>query len=210
MAEPAPIAEEAYIYAFPMMGAYKTIYEANIDTKSPRYNGPFNKISHQTRVIDTGVGRDNIYSTAQLDLRADPMVICVPAVDKDRYYAVQLIDLYTCRYGYIGSRATGSEAGCYAIVGPSWGGGTPKGVSKVLSQARHPGAAETAWPARTPGTDPAASVGETLTVFVSTEPAGQQICRVLHVFPGKTRRCRGNQGCRSGAVASHIVTWAVP
>ena len=53
-----------------------------------------------------------------LDLRAEPMVISVPAVDKKRYYSVQLIDGNTYNYGYIGSRATGSEAGDYLVVGP--------------------------------------------------------------------------------------------
>jgi hypothetical protein len=60
------------------------------------------------------------------------MVLCVPEVDKGRYYSVQLTDMYTCNYGYIGSRATGNGSGCYLVVGPSWGGDKPKGVDKVF------------------------------------------------------------------------------
>ena len=67
-----------------------------------------------------------------LDLRAEPMVISVPAVDPKRYYSVQLIDGNTYNYGYIGSRATGSEAGDYMVVGPDWKGATPPGVKKVF------------------------------------------------------------------------------
>ncbi|HEV3115607.1 MAG TPA: DUF1254 domain-containing protein, partial [Gemmataceae bacterium] len=75
---------------------------------------------------------DTPYSMVQLDLRSEPMVLCVPEVDKGRYYSVQLSDMYTCNYGYIGSRATGNGSGCYLVVGPSWGGDKPKGVGKVF------------------------------------------------------------------------------
>jgi hypothetical protein len=67
-----------------------------------------------------------------LDLRAEPMVLSVPAVDKKRYYSIQLIDSNTYNYGYIGSRATGNEAGDYLVVGPDWKGETPPGIKKVF------------------------------------------------------------------------------
>ena len=54
----------------------------------------------------------------QVDLRAEPIVLCVPEVEKGRYYSVQLIDMYSFNYGYIGSRATGNGAGCYMVAGP--------------------------------------------------------------------------------------------
>jgi hypothetical protein len=60
------------------------------------------------------------------------MVISVPPVDKDRYYSVQLIDGNTYNFGYIGTRATGSEAGDYLVVGPDWKGETPAGIKKVF------------------------------------------------------------------------------
>ena len=60
------------------------------------------------------------------------MVLSVPAVDPKRYYSVQLIDGNTYNYGYIGSRATGSEAGDYMVVGPDWKGATPAGIKKVF------------------------------------------------------------------------------
>ena len=67
-----------------------------------------------------------------MDLRAEPLVLSVPAVDPKRYYSVQLIDGNTYNYGYIGSRATGSEAGDYMVVGPDWKGATPPGIKKVF------------------------------------------------------------------------------
>jgi hypothetical protein len=61
------------------------------------------------------------------------MVISVPAVPKERYYSVQLIDGNTYNFGYIGTRATGSEPGDYLVVGPGWKGQAPAGVKKVFS-----------------------------------------------------------------------------
>ena len=75
---------------------------------------------------------DTPYSFAWLDLRAEPIVLSVPEVEKDRYYAVQLEDGNTFNYGYIGSRATGNEAGDYMVVGPDWQGEAPKGIKKVF------------------------------------------------------------------------------
>jgi hypothetical protein len=67
-----------------------------------------------------------------MDLRAEPIVISVPAVDPKRYYSVQLTDASTYNYGYIGSRATGSDAGSYMVVAPGWTGDTPPGIKKVF------------------------------------------------------------------------------
>ena len=69
----------------------------------------------------------------QLDLRAEPVVICVPAIPKERYYSVQMIDMYTFNYGYIGSRATGNDAGCYMVAGPGWKGETPAGIKQTFT-----------------------------------------------------------------------------
>jgi Protein of unknown function (DUF1254) len=52
----------------------------------------------------------------RLDLRTEPMVVSVPAVAKERYYSVELTDGNASKYGYIGSRSTGSGAGKYLIA----------------------------------------------------------------------------------------------
>ena len=70
-----------------------------------------------------------------MDLRAEPMVISVPAIDRSRYYSVQLCDASTYNYGYIGTRATGTDAGDYLVAGPDWNGATPPGIKKVFRSA---------------------------------------------------------------------------
>jgi hypothetical protein len=75
---------------------------------------------------------DTPYSFVGLDLRAEPIVLCVPEVEKERYYDVQLVDMYTFNYGYIGSRATGNDAGCFMVAGPDWKGETPAGIQQAF------------------------------------------------------------------------------
>ena len=131
-------AEEAYLYGFPMLVAYKVLYDYNVDQDSGAYIGPFNSIVSEARVYtpaDTAVSTPNSdtpYSFAQLDLRAEPMVLCVPEIEPSRYYDVQLTDMYTNNFGYLGSRATGNGAGCHMVAGPGWSGDTPQGVAEVF------------------------------------------------------------------------------
>ena len=67
-----------------------------------------------------------------MDLRAEPIVLTVPTIEKERYFSIQLIDAYTFNFDYIGSRATGNDGGSFLIAGPDWKGTTPKGVKKVI------------------------------------------------------------------------------
>ncbi len=131
--------QQAYIYGFPMVAAYKAMYQFNVDKSDPQYKGPFNKVVNDAQVFtpkDTAIvtpNSDTPYSMLQADLRAEPIVFCVPKVEKNRYYSVQLTDMYSFNYGYVGSRATGNDAGCYMVAGPDWKGETPKGIRKVFN-----------------------------------------------------------------------------
>jgi hypothetical protein len=75
---------------------------------------------------------DTPYSFLWMDLRAEPLVLSLPAVSKDRYFSVMLADAHTYNYGYMGSRATGNKAGKYMVVGPDWNGEKPAGIDKVF------------------------------------------------------------------------------
>jgi hypothetical protein len=138
-AETKAIAEEGFIYGLPIVMNYAVMYEFAVDSKGSQFKAPFNQILNLHRVStykDTAVvtpNSDTPYSTLWLDLRAEPMVISVPAVPRERYYSVQLIDGNTYNYGYIGSRATGPEAGDYMVAGPDWKGETPAGIKKVFT-----------------------------------------------------------------------------
>jgi len=137
--ETKAIAQEAFVYGLPIVMNYAVMHEFVLDKNSGQYKGPFNKICNNARVFtyeDTAVvtpNSDTPYSMLWLDLRTEPMVISVPAVDKSRYYSVQLTDGNAYNYGYIGSRATGVEAGNFLVVGPDWKGTLPKGIKKIFT-----------------------------------------------------------------------------
>jgi hypothetical protein len=136
--EAKAIAEEGFIYGLPIVMNYAVMYEYAVDKNSGQFKAPFNQIKNEARVYtykDTAVitpNSDTPYSIAWLDLRAEPIILSVPAVEKTRYYSVMLCDGNTFNYGYIGSRATGSESGDYMVVGPDWKGATPPGIKKVF------------------------------------------------------------------------------
>ena len=136
--ETKAIAEEAFIYGLPIVMNYAIMNEFAIDKNSGQFKAPFNEINNDQHVFtykDTAVvtpNSDTPYSMVWLDLRAEPLVISVPAVPGKRYYSVQLIDGNAYNYGYIGSRATGNDAGDYLVVGPDWKGEKPAGIKKVF------------------------------------------------------------------------------
>jgi hypothetical protein len=137
-AEARAIAKEAYIYGYPMVDSYRILHAYFVDTANPEYRGGWNELFNTARVYtpaDKAVqtpNSDTPYSMIGLDLRAEPMVLTVPPIEKDRYFSIQLVDAYTFNFAYVGSRATGNDGGSFLIAGPGWNGETPKGITKVI------------------------------------------------------------------------------
>jgi hypothetical protein len=125
------IAEEGFIYGLPLVMNYASMNAFAVNRNSGQFKAPFNELHSEAQVFtskDTAVvtpNSDTPYSIVWLDLRAEPMVLTVPAVPKSRYYSVHLCDGNTFNYGFIGTRTTGPEAADYLIVGPDWKGDTP-------------------------------------------------------------------------------------
>src|SRR5271169_2748959 len=136
--ETKQIAQEGFIYGLPIVMNYVSTYELFVDAASSQYKAPIGKVINEARVFtykDTAVitpNSDTPYSLMDVDLRAEPTVISVPAVPKPRYYAVQLTDANTFNYGYIGSRATGTAPDDCMLVGPDWKGETPPHIKQVF------------------------------------------------------------------------------
>jgi hypothetical protein len=136
--EARAIAKEAYIYGFPLVDNYRAEYAYFVDRQNPEFKAPWNQITNIPRVFtpaDVAVqtaNSDTPYSWLGLDLRAEPIVLTLPQIEKERYYSVQLTDAYTFNFSYLGTRATGNDGGSFAIAGPHWQGPTPKGVKKVI------------------------------------------------------------------------------
>jgi hypothetical protein len=132
------IAKEAYVYGFPMVDNYRILHSYSVDTASPEYKGEVNTVHSVARVYtpeDKAVqtpNSDTPYSMLTLDLRAEPIVLTVPTIEKGRYYSLQFIDLYTHNFAYVGSRVTGNEGASYLVAGPDWTGEKPDGIKEVI------------------------------------------------------------------------------
>jgi len=137
-AEARVIAREAYVYGLPLVMGYKAMYLNVVWKESPEYKAPFNQIKNMARIStpeDKAIvtpNSDTPYSWAYLDLRSEPVVLSAGQVESGRYFSIQLIDLYTHNFAYIGTRATGNAAGSFLIAGLEWKGETPKGISRVF------------------------------------------------------------------------------
>jgi hypothetical protein len=137
-AEARGIAKEAYIYGLPIVDNYRIQHAYFVDRGNPDYKAPWNQLHNIPRVFtpeDKAVqspNSDTPYSWIGLDLRTEPIVFTVPPIEKERYFSVQLIDLYTHDFDYLGSRTTGNDGGSFLISGPNWRGETPKGITKVI------------------------------------------------------------------------------
>lgn len=132
------IATEAYIYGFPMVDNYRIQFAYFQDPTNPEYKAPRNILFNIPRVFtpeDRAIqtpNSDTPYSWIGMDLRAEPLVFTVPVIESNRYWSLQLIDLYTHNFDYLGSRTTGNGGGSFAIAGPNWQGDLPEGITKVI------------------------------------------------------------------------------
>ena len=137
--EARTIAKDAYIYGFPLVDNYRIQFSYFVDKGGAEYKAPWNQIYNNARVYtpaDKAIqtpNSDTPYSYVGADLRAEPLVFTVPEVDKNRYYSLQFIDMYTFNFAYVGSRATGNGAGNYLLAGPTWKGETPEGINSVIN-----------------------------------------------------------------------------
>ena len=99
-AETQAIAKEAYIYGFPLVDNYRIQYSYFVDRSGHEYKAPWNQLFNNARVYtpeDKAIqtpNSDTPYSYVGADLRAEPLVFTVPAVDKGRYYSLQFVDAY--------------------------------------------------------------------------------------------------------------------
>jgi hypothetical protein len=138
-AEAREIAKEAYIYGYPLVDNYRAEYAYFVDRNNPEFKAPWNHITNIGRVFtpkDVAVqtpNSDTPYSWLGLDLRAEPVVLTLPPMDKkDRYFSVQFTDFYTFNFAYLGTSTSGNDGGTFLVAGPDWKGETPKGVQRVI------------------------------------------------------------------------------
>ena len=82
-----------------------------------------------------GPNDDTLYGLAWFDLTNGPQVIVVPP-SHGRYYCIQLVDMWSNSFAYIGSRATGEQGGAFALTPPGWNGRLPSGVREIKAPTK--------------------------------------------------------------------------
>ena len=128
-AEASAIAQDAYIWGFPLV---QTRWYFDLARQKSVAVNRFYAKQHLSKPSDRAIGPniDTLYGFAWLDLAKEPQVLRVPDTN-DRYYCIQFIDAYANTFKYVGRRATGTKEGTYVVVGPKWQGSLPAGVKRI-------------------------------------------------------------------------------
>ena len=147
----AALGQEAYVWGFPWL--YLTqicwLWTSDAGKEIAKQEGlvvpwaPMNSFFHAEK-LSTPVNQsggspncDTLYSTAWVDLSKEPLVLQVPEI-RNRFYNIEMASLDADNFAYLGTRATGTEAGNYLIAGPGWFGNVPADVSDILPRSRTP------------------------------------------------------------------------
>lgn len=137
-ADTRQIARDAYLFAYPLVLYYRTMYRQAIDAKSPTYAGGFGHWAHvrpatpATKDIVTP-NVDTPYSYAWVDVRAEPWVLTQPPVSgANRYVGSQWDDLWGFVLDCPGSIRDGGDGGNYLLAPPGWKGKMPAGIKRAI------------------------------------------------------------------------------
>ncbi|PXX60441.1 hypothetical protein DFR70_110283 [Nocardia tenerifensis] len=130
--EAEAIAKDAYIFGFPLVLMDVTRAAAEAATPANRFQHAAALPTPQRRDV-VRLNLDTLYSAAWLDVRAEPMVLQVPAMD-GRYWLMQFMDAWTNTVHNPSSVRPQAKSGApytYAVVGPGWSGTLPDGVTPL-------------------------------------------------------------------------------
>ena len=141
------IGMQTYIYGFPYVYMSEVRWGQVAQKVDPNSNLPHAAVNHfwhshamagPESLAGGSPNNDTLYSIAWLDLSKEPVILSVPDVG-DRYYTMEIASFDSDNFAYVGMRTTGTKAGNYAIIGPSWKGEPPTGVQQ-LTPSRTPSA----------------------------------------------------------------------
>jgi hypothetical protein len=135
--EAAAIAQEAYIYLYPLILMDITRKQlANLDPNISFYGGPANAFTH-VRAFPSADARivvrpnfDTLYSSAWLDLTSGPVVVS-HADTGGRYFLLPMLDMWTDVFASPGKRTSGTGAANFVLIPSGWSGNLPVGVERI-------------------------------------------------------------------------------
>ncbi len=132
------IADEAYIYAYPLMLMDATARVMTNVASPDNQHAPVNQFARLEALPDpefTAVvlpNVDTLYTSSFLDLSHEPVVLRVPNTH-GRYYVMPMLDAYSNVFASVGKRTSGTEEMEVAIVGPNFKGDLPWGLRKIAA-----------------------------------------------------------------------------
>jgi hypothetical protein len=134
--EALSIAEEAYIFGYPLVLMDVTRSAMTAVPKASGHKAPMNQFIHMEAFPDPSMtdvvspNADTLYSTAWLDVSLEPIVLSLPEMG-DRYYLMQMMDAWTNVFASPGTRTTGTDKQDFAISAPGWKGKLPQGLQPM-------------------------------------------------------------------------------
>jgi hypothetical protein len=136
-AEARVIAQEAYIYLYPLITMDVTRKQLiNTDPKTDGIGGAPNRFNHIRAFPDANMrvvvrpNFDTLYSSAWLDLTDGPVVVST-ADTGGRYFLLPMLDMWTDVFAVPGKRTQGTGAANFAVVPPGWTGALPPDIERI-------------------------------------------------------------------------------
>jgi hypothetical protein len=142
--EAQEIARDAYIYGYPLvlMNVTRQQLTNYAEPTGTAGQGPPNQFIHLREFPDPKFkvvirpNADTLYSSAWLDLNAEPVVLSVPA--SDRFFMLPMLSMWSDVFAVPGTRTTGrNSTRTFLVVGPAWGENVPPGMEIIKSPTRY-------------------------------------------------------------------------
>lgn len=128
----------AYVWGYPLVRMERVMRDySTVPSPKPAtsYRAPLNQLGWAETLATPAAkdmptaNNDTLYlsSVVQLD---EPYVLHVPDT-ADRYYVVDVFNMWQELEHYVGRRTTGTAAGDYVLVPPGWTGTLPEGLKRL-------------------------------------------------------------------------------
>ena len=128
----------AYYWGYPLV-RMEGIARSYTDVPSPKpatsYRAQLGQIGWATELATPdakdmpAANNDTYYMSAVLDL-TEPYVLTVPDT-QDRYYVINVFNMWQEMDHYLGRRTTGTKAGKFVLVPPGWTGDLPQDAKRL-------------------------------------------------------------------------------
>jgi hypothetical protein len=120
-----------YLYPWAYMPGARWTRTENAGRQANRF-AHIRDLETAAKLSGGGPNNDTLYSRAWLYVKDEPVIVSVPAI-AERYYTLEFVDWLGDNFDYVGTRATGTQAGHYAVIPVGWKGTLPTGVKALTA-----------------------------------------------------------------------------